>query len=823
MFRRIETTLRLLRRRFSRTALLVKLFSLESPATAVKDENPTSAEQSADVRSSYKRGLVMVQIDGLGLHELKRALAQNEMPFLSRLINAEHYRLHPLYSGLPSSTPSVQGELFYGVKTVVPAFAFIDEKTDDVFRMYDPDSASRVEKRLKEQGEPLLTGGSAYCNIYTGGAMDPHFCAASLGWSTLFQATHTLAWLGVSVLYIPLLLRTCLRVCLELALGIVDLLRGSFSGYDIKAEFKFVFSRVAISVLLRDLITIGTCVDVARGLPVIHLNFLGYDEQAHRRGPQSAFAHWSLKGIDRCIAKIWSAAHRSNDRHYDLWIYSDHGQEAAKPYQALTGMSLADAVNTVINSLSPELDIHLLSLSERIDQRRTNLLGGRWLQRLFPAPDEDTGSDTSSSPSVIAMGPLGHVYLNSKTCKTAALESIAERLVATAQLPAVAFIKDGAVYCQCRSGLIRLPADAAALFGASHPAIDLAAQDLIALIRHPSAGQLVILGWAAGCQSVTFPRENGSHAGIGPRETGAFALLPDEQINASERAGMLRPIDLRNHALALLGRSSARQPVLQAALQAARVSQRLRRPRGSLRVMSYNVHSCVGMDSRVAPERIARVIGRARPDIVALQELDVRKNRTGSVDQARLIAKLLNMQYHFYPTLQSEEEKYGDAIITHLPISAVRMAVLPTPLSLPGSEPRGVLWLTLDLDGTPIQVLNTHLGLYSAERLQQMRTLVSTSWLQHSACTGPTILCGDMNASIGAPAMRLLSEHMCEVQSLLAHQSRKNTFSGRLPQLCIDHIWVRDVEHIKAVTVSNTELTRLASDHLPLIADMKVF
>lgn len=819
MLHKIETRFRNLRRRFSRTALLVKLFSLESSGALEEPVDRPLTDQLPDAQSTYKRGLVMVQIDGLGLHEFKRALAQNEMPFLSRLVYSEHYHLHPLYSGLPSSTPSVQGELFYGVKTVVPAFAFVDSKTNDVFRMYDPECAAVVEARLKEQGEPLLKGGSAYCDIYTGGAMDSHFCAASLGWSMLFKHAHPLAWIGVAVLHFPLLLRTILRVGLELGLGIVDLVRGWVSGLNVKAEFKFVFSRAAICVLLRDLITIGACVDVSRGLPIVHLNLLGYDEQAHRRGPQSAFAHWSLKGIDRCIAKLWSACHRSNDRHYDLWVYSDHGQEATKPYQTLTGVSLTQAVSDTINRLSPQMGLNMLSLNERIDHRRSNLLGGRWLQRLFPDPKPTSYKEDSPGPSVIAMGPVGHVYLDEKTLRLTALDLIAKDLVTTAQLPAVVFLKNGAVMCQCQSGLIALPEDATALFGPSHPALEPAAHDLAALVRHPSAGQLVVLGWAVGCEPITFPTENGSHAGIGPREAIAFALLPEEQINADEQSDILRPLDLRREALDALGRGTACKKVA----KASRVAHRSRRGNGALRVMSYNVHSCVGMDSRVAPERIARVIGQYLPDIVALQELDMSKVRTGSVDQAKLIANLLDMQYHFYPTLQFEEEKYGDAIITHLPITASRVAVLPTPSSLPGSEPRGVLWLTVDVDGTPVQVLNTHLGLYSEERKQQIRTLVSEDWINHPDCTGPTILCGDMNASINAPALRLLAPQMNEVQSQLPQQARQNTFSGRIPKLCIDHIWVRDVERIDAVTVPGTELTRLASDHLPLIADLTLF
>jgi hypothetical protein len=86
--------------------------------------------------------------------------------------------------------------------------------------------------------------------------------------------------------------------------AIQDFVRGLFAGYDFVKEPKFVPTRVAICILLRELITIGATIDVARGLPVIHLDLPGYDEQAHRRGPFPLFAHWALKGIDDAIVCI---------------------------------------------------------------------------------------------------------------------------------------------------------------------------------------------------------------------------------------------------------------------------------------------------------------------------------------------------------------------------------------------------------------------------------------------------------------------------------------------------------------------------------------
>ena len=86
-----------------------------------------------------------------------------------------------------------------------------------------------------------------------------------------------------------------------------------------------------------------------------------------------------------------------------------------------------------------------------------------------------------------------------------------------------------------------------------------------------------------------------------------------------------------------------------------------------VRLMTYNVHGCVGVDKRLDVGRIAAVIAQNRPDIVALQELDVGRARSGRVDQAHEIAGRLGMRVHFNCAFRVEEEQYGDAILTPLP------------------------------------------------------------------------------------------------------------------------------------------------------------
>src|SRR5688572_21115773 len=137
------------------------------------------------------------------------------------------------------------------------------------------------------------------------------------------------------------------------------------------------------------------------------------------------------------------------------------------------------------------------------------------------------------------------------------------------------------------------------------------------------------------------------------------------------------------------------------------------------RAMTYNVHRCRGLDRVWSPERIAEVIASCHPDIVGLQEVDVRRARSGRVDQAEAIARDLGMDLQFFPTISIMEELYGDAILTRWPARTVKAQALPG-LSLPGLEPRGALWSSITIGNVTVQVINTHLSFLGRERLMQV-------------------------------------------------------------------------------------------------------
>lgn len=508
-------------------------------------------------------GLLMIQIDGLGRGEAEKALAAGRLPTLARLIARDGYRLHDLYAGLPSSTPAVQGELFYGRRTAVPAFSYVERETGEERRMYDPAAAGAVEDRLQAEAEGLLAGGSAYSDIYAGGAQEAHFCAASLGFSDLVKSADPWSFFAFLLSNLVAFLRTAALAAIEAGLAAADAVRGVIRLGELWHELKFVPTRVAIAILMRDLITVGAGIDLVRGLPVVHVNYLGYDEQAHRRGPASGFAHWSLRGIDGAVGRLVRAARRSPRRHYRVWVYSDHGQEAVTPYAELAGRSIEAAVEAVFarhgRSALAEAAAGIPATasadgSGRGEQAwRAAYLGGDRLQRAMPRfPAAGAGGRVR----LAAMGPVGHVYPDGDL-SPAQREALGMALAVEARVPMVlaAGTAGEATVWTPAGGRHGLPEAASAVLGAEHPHLDAAAVDLVALAHHPDAGAFVLIGWSPdpAVPAVSFPFEHGAHAGPGPSELTGFALLPpDDAVDGA----VLRPADLRQKALSRLHRPS---------------------------------------------------------------------------------------------------------------------------------------------------------------------------------------------------------------------------------------------------------------------------
>jgi len=241
-----------------------------------------------------------------------------------------------------------------------------------------------------------------------------------------------------------------------------------------------------------------------------------------------------------------------------------------------------------------------------------------------------------------------------------------------------------------------------------------------------------------------------------------------------------------------------------------------------MRLMTYNVHRCVGMDRKLDVERVVGVIAELDPDIVCLQELDVGRARTGGVDQARAIAERLSMTVRFNAAMRVEAEEYGDAILTRLPETLVKAGALPTVRGIPGLEPRGAIWIRIDAGGIDLNVLTTHLGLVPREQRLQAAALVGKDWLGHPGCAGPTLLAGDFNATSITRPYHTLTRNHADCQRALGLRPTLKTFPSGFPSIRIDHVFISPHIKVNAVRVPFSPLSRMASDHLPLVVDFEI-
>jgi endonuclease/exonuclease/phosphatase family metal-dependent hydrolase len=232
--------------------------------------------------------------------------------------------------------------------------------------------------------------------------------------------------------------------------------------------------------------------------------------------------------------------------------------------------------------------------------------------------------------------------------------------------------------------------------------------------------------------------------------------------------------------------------------------------------MTYNTHSCTGYDGKVVPHRFAGIIAHYKPDLIALQEIDVGRARTDREHQAEQIARQLDMQYYFHPCFTIENEQYGIAVLGHLPMRLVRAGALPGHRT---TEPRGAVWVEVQCGEVPVQFINTHLGLSRRERQAQVDALLSERWLGGMDDGEPAVLCGDFNMLTLSPAYRRLTRRFVDAAMAVPRARRHRTWMG-LARL--DYVFVSPAVSVKSVFAPSDSLTRLASDHLPVVVDLQV-
>lgn len=238
------------------------------------------------------------------------------------------------------------------------------------------------------------------------------------------------------------------------------------------------------------------------------------------------------------------------------------------------------------------------------------------------------------------------------------------------------------------------------------------------------------------------------------------------------------------------------------------------KPADGLRIMSYNLHSCVGLDARLSVRRIAEVLYRYQPDVVLLQEIDRGCSRTQTRDQLKELQTLWPSQGDFFPLVSMYGGQYGIGFLTRLPLISHRNVLLASASQLLPQEPRGAQELVVSLpDGGGLRLYNTHLGLTKKERLSQIDGLLKLA----APFQEPSVLAGDFNCRPTSREYRRLLRHWRPSQT-----NPQKTWFGTFPLRHLDYCFVSEEIEVLASFVPKDGLTRIASDHLPVITDLRV-
>jgi endonuclease/exonuclease/phosphatase family metal-dependent hydrolase len=233
----------------------------------------------------------------------------------------------------------------------------------------------------------------------------------------------------------------------------------------------------------------------------------------------------------------------------------------------------------------------------------------------------------------------------------------------------------------------------------------------------------------------------------------------------------------------------------------------------ALRIATYNIHRCRGLDRRTRPDRITAVLADIDADVIALQEV-VGAGPSGP-GHAEELGAVLGMGWVMASARQLRGHLFGNVILSRLPIRHHAQH----DLSWKTCEPRCAQRVDLALGGLELHLYNVHLGTALLERRYQASRLAA--FVHDRRVTGPKIVVGDFNEWTRGLATRMLSERLHSVD-LFAHLRRRRTYPGVFPILHLDHIYYEGRVEVARVELPRTRKALIASDHLPLVADLRV-
>lgn len=246
----------------------------------------------------------------------------------------------------------------------------------------------------------------------------------------------------------------------------------------------------------------------------------------------------------------------------------------------------------------------------------------------------------------------------------------------------------------------------------------------------------------------------------------------------------------------------------------------------NLRVLSYNIHRAIGLDRRFRPQRIAKILAHHDADIVLLQEVDVGVPRSRGLDLAQELADRLGYPHHAVGlNVKLREGMYGNATLSRYPIVNERNI----DLTIESGKARGCLYTDIALPAknmgqAEIAVFNLHLGLSFKERPRQIGMLVHSDEFRALGLQDSCLVGGDLNdwQTRLAPIFTEILEFECATNHGWGYQKSFLTYPSFSPSGGLDKIFCRGALEIVGGRRCRLRVSKVASDHLPVIADIKV-
>jgi endonuclease/exonuclease/phosphatase family metal-dependent hydrolase len=238
-----------------------------------------------------------------------------------------------------------------------------------------------------------------------------------------------------------------------------------------------------------------------------------------------------------------------------------------------------------------------------------------------------------------------------------------------------------------------------------------------------------------------------------------------------------------------------------------------------LRVLCYNIHYGQGMDGEYDVARLAEVIKAAKPDLVALQEVDVGVKRSGRVHQLQKLGELTGLTARYGPTQHYEGGLFGNAVLTRLPILDEHIQPLPYTEATPELQtyPRGALVITVQApDGKPLRFISTHFQHNVPEDRVEEAKAVNTLFAAESEHQR-TILAGDFNSTPDAEPISILEQRWTHA----IDEARAPSAPSVKPKSRIDYVFFRAAAEFRVVS-SEVLPEAMASDHRPVLAVLEL-